>query len=103
MTPGMKYPKVRSVRAGRDKTLWVKFDNGVAKLYDCKPLLRSEPFRILQNDAIFRAAHADANGYGVIWNDDIDLAESEIWLNGKNEESSAESVHGSEKGIVKTG
>jgi hypothetical protein len=88
MTTGMKYPKVRSVRTEREKTLWVRFDNGVAKLYDCKPLLSTEPFRVLQNDAIFRTAHADANGYGVIWNDDIDLAESEIWINGKEAEQS---------------
>lgn len=39
----MKYPKVRSVRTEGDKTLWVKFDNGVAKLYDGKPLLSTEP------------------------------------------------------------
>ena len=86
MTTVMKYPKVRSVRTEEDKILWVRFDNGVAKLYDCKPLLKTEPFRVLENDAIFRAAHADPNGYGVIWNDDIDLAESEIWLNGKEAE-----------------
>ena len=88
MTTGMKYPRIRSVRAEGDKTLWVTFDNGVAKLYDCKPLLRTEPFRLLQNDAIFRAAHADTNGYGVIWNDEIDLAESEIWINGVEAEQS---------------
>jgi len=37
----------------------------------------------LQNDAMFREVHADTHGYGVIWNDEIDLAESEIWINGK--------------------
>jgi len=26
--------------------------------------------------------HADPHGYAVVWNDDIDLAESEIWLKG---------------------
>ena len=83
MKPDMKYPRIRSVRTESNKTLWVEFDNGVAKLYDCKPLLKIEPFRDLQNEAMFRKAHADTNGYGVVWNDDIDLAESEIWINGK--------------------
>jgi hypothetical protein len=88
MISGIKYPKIQSVRTEGEKTLWVKFDNGATKLYDCRPLLRTEPFRTLQNDAIFRTAHADTNGYGVIWNDDIDLAESEIWINGKDAEKS---------------
>ena len=86
MTTAMKYPKVRSASAEANKTLWVQFDNGVAKRYDCKPLLTAKPFSALQNDAIFRAAHADAGGYGVVWNDDIDLAESEIWINGMEAE-----------------
>ncbi len=86
MKPGMKYPRIRSVKTEGNKTLWVTFDNGVEKVYDCNPLLETEPFRVLQNDAIFRKAHADTNGYGVIWDDDIDLAESEIWINGKEAE-----------------
>ena len=55
-------------------------------MYDCTPLLRAEAFRPLQDEAIFRCAHTDTYGYGVIWNDDIDLAESEIWINGQDAE-----------------
>jgi hypothetical protein len=40
----------------------------------------------MEDDVMFRQAHADINGYGVTWNDDIDLAESEIWINGKETE-----------------
>lgn len=29
-------------------------------------------------------------GYGVVWNDDINLAEAELWLNGKPAEDHAE-------------
>jgi len=78
------YPKIEDVRAEDDKTLRVRFDNGGTKLYDCKPLLRSEPFRPLNDDVIFRQVRTDTNGYGIVWNDDIDLAESELWLNGKD-------------------
>ena len=74
------YPKIRSVRPQPGKTLLVEFENGERKVYDCTPLLQSEAFRPLQDEAIFRCAHADSHGYGVIWNDDIDLAESEVWL-----------------------
>ena len=80
------YPKIRSVRPKPGKRLLVEFVNGERKVYDCTPLLQSEAFRPLQDEAIFRCAHADSHGYAVIWNDDIDLAESEVWLNGRTAE-----------------
>lgn len=80
------YPKIRNVTPMRGKILLVEFQNGERKVYDCNPLLQSEVFRPLQDEAIFRLAHADPNGYGVIWSDEIDLAESEVWLNGRTAE-----------------
>lgn len=80
------YPKVRKVEPRPGKTLLVTFENGQRKVYDCTPLLESEAFQPLQDDAIFRCVHADPHGYGVIWNDEIDLAESEIWVNGRDVE-----------------
>ena len=77
-----QYPKIKSVRTGPRKTLQVEFENGVWKEYDCRPLLEKKPFRPLQDDALFRCAHTDGAGYAVVWNDEIDLAESEIWING---------------------
>lgn len=77
------YPKIRSVEPQARKTLLVEFDNGVQKTYDCGPLLESEVFRPLRDEAVFRCARADPHGYGVIWNDEIDLAESEIWVHGR--------------------
>ena len=81
-----KYPRIRSVKPRAGKTLLVTFENGDRKVYDCTPLLQSEAFRPLKDEAIFRCAHADSHGYGVIWNDGIDLAESEIWINGRTVE-----------------
>ncbi len=83
------YPKIRSVEPRPDKFIRVTFDNGVKKDYDCRPLLQSKAFQPLQDDAIFRCAHADPHGYGVIWNEEIDLAESEIWLHGRSVEQPA--------------
>lgn len=68
------------------KTLLVRFENGVQKLYDCTPLIQTEVFRPLRDEVIFRCVHADPHGYGVIWNDEIDLAESELWINGRTTE-----------------
>ena len=83
MTTAITFPKINRVQPNPDKTLLVQFDNGEQRIYDCKPLLQIEAFRPLQDDALFRCAHADAHGYAIIWNDEIDLAESEIWLNGR--------------------
>jgi len=79
----MHYPKIRNVTPSADKKLLVEFETGVRKTYDCTPLLNLPVFRPLQDEEFFRCAHADRAGYGVIWNDEIDLAESEIWENGR--------------------
>ena len=84
MTTATAYPRIRSVKTRPGKTLVVTFENGDKKVYDCTPLLRADAFRPLQDEAVFRCAHADSHGYGVIWNDEIDLAESEIWINGRD-------------------
>ncbi len=84
-----EYPKVESVVPLPDKKLRVTFANGVSRIYDCKPLLADEPFALLANDAFFRAVQADPHGYGIVWSDDIDLSESELWLNGVLETAEA--------------
>jgi hypothetical protein len=84
----ISYPKIRRVKPERGKILLVEFANGVTKAYDCKPLLKNEVFRPLEDEALFRLAHADSHGYGVIWTDEIDLAESEVWTHGQMAESS---------------
>ena len=80
------YPRIRSVTPRSGKTLLVTFENGTQKLYDCSPLLQLDAFRPLEDEALFKCAHADSHGYGVVWNEDIDLAESEIRINGQTAE-----------------
>ena len=89
MTIPTTYPKIRSVKAMHNKTLLVTFKNGSQKVYDCTPLLQSTAFRPLQEEALFRSAYVDSHGYGIVWNDNIDLAESEIWINGRIKEPKA--------------
>jgi hypothetical protein len=78
-----RYPKVKAVVASGDKSLLVTFDNGVRKRYDCKPLLTAEAFRPLTNDWLFQLVQTDAGGYGISWNEEIDLSESELWEHGQ--------------------
>ena len=80
-----KYPRVRSVQVLAAERLCVTFENGEVKLYDCTPLLREPAFRRLRNEAFFRNVSPDRHGYAVSWNDEVDLAESELWLHGMAE------------------
>lgn len=77
------YPKVTAVTPLTGKRLRVTFANGDVRVYDCTALLADPAFRLLHDEAIFRAVQADPHGYGVAWSDDLDLSESELWLNGE--------------------
>lgn len=83
------YPKIKGVEALRSKKIRVTFQGGDVKIYDCRHLLEEEPFKALADEAFFRAVKAEKHGYGVSWNDDIDLAESEIWIKGTSEQEAS--------------
>jgi len=89
MTTTTAYPRIRSVRPRQGKRLLVTFENCDQKVYDCNLLLKSDVFRPLQDESVFRCARADSHGYAVVWSDEIDLAESEVWLNGQAAEPDA--------------
>ena len=78
----LSYPKVKAVESLPDKQLRVTFADGTVKCYNCQPLLTELSFRLLSDDAFFQTVQVDRHGYGVVWNDDVDLAESELWLHG---------------------
>lgn len=66
-----------------DYKLSVQFCEGVTKIYDVKPLFECLPvFAALQNEELFFGVTVDAGGYGVIWNDELDLSCDELWENG---------------------
>ena len=78
------FHKVKAVTALPDFRLSVQFAEGVTKLYDVKPLFEKWPvFRALQESPeLFASVEVDAGGYGIIWNDDLDLSCDELYANG---------------------
>jgi hypothetical protein len=77
------FHKVKSVKPMPDMLLHVVFLSGEAKRYDVKPLMdRWEAFKDLAQAGLFGAVRVDAGGYGIAWNDYIDLACDELWENG---------------------
>ncbi|MBI5471574.1 MAG: DUF2442 domain-containing protein [Ignavibacteriae bacterium] len=75
----MDAPRIESVKPLDGKRLLVGFANGEVKVYDCTHLLESERFQLLNTEAFFRAVRVDAGGYGISWNDEMDLSECELW------------------------
>lgn len=89
-----QFPKVESVKTLPDYRLLVTFKNKVVRMYDCQPLLKEDMFSPLQAGSLFTQVQVDVGGYGIVWNDDIDLSESELWLNGiEVEDATLESAH----------
>ena len=81
----MMFHKVKSVNALPDYRLSVQFAEGVTKIYDVKPLFSKwVPFKMLEDaPELFAGVEVDAGGYGIIWNDDLDLSCDELFENGK--------------------
>jgi hypothetical protein len=77
------FPKIETVSPLPEKKLLVQFVGGQRKIYDCRALIEREPFSALQNESFFRQVKVDVGGYGILWSDQIDLSESELWINGK--------------------
>jgi len=77
------FHKVKAVRPLTNMKLYVEFVSGDVKCYDVKPLMHKfEVFKDLSHGDIFNLVHVDSGGYGIIWNDYIDLACDELWENG---------------------
>lgn len=75
------YPKIISVSPKSDYILRVTFDNDEIREYDMKPLMNNSPFNQLKEGNQFLNVVVDVGGYGISWNDFIDLSEYELYTN----------------------
>ena len=78
------FHKIKDVNPMPDYRLCVQFAEGVTKVYDVKLLFgRIDAFKVLENNpALFTDVTVDVGGYGVVWNDDLDLSCDELFENG---------------------
>ncbi len=77
------FHKIKSVSPLPDFKLSVQFAEGVTKIYDVKPLFNKIPtFKSLETDNDFDGVYVDVGGYGIVWNDELDLSCDELWENG---------------------
>ena len=78
------FHKVKNVKALENYILKIEFQEGTIKYYDVKTLFRKwKAFEVLETDIeLFNNVKVDQGGYGISWNEDIDLSCEELWNNG---------------------
>ena len=79
----MNPPKIIAVQPLDDYLLMIEFSNHEYRRYNVKPLLEKEMFAPLKNRVFFKNVQIETGGYAVSWNEDIDISEYELWVNGK--------------------
>ena len=79
------FHKIRAVHTLSDYRLYIQFSEGLTKIYDVKPLFTKwAAFRRLENEPeLFNDVAVDTGGYGIVWNDELDLSCDELYENGK--------------------
>jgi len=77
----MNYPRVHKAKAIDDTTLIVEFTNQEVKKYDIRHLLDIPMFSPLRQPAFFKSFTIEQGGYGIVWNEEIDISEYELWKN----------------------
>lgn len=76
----MNVPKIKSIKINSENySMRVLFDNGISKDIDFREKLQDDFYSDLKNKLLFEQAKVDAGGYGISWNDDIDISEYELW------------------------
>ena len=78
------FHKIKNVTPLQDFKISIQFAEGLTKIYDMKKLIENNKiFADLKDINLFNSVEVDIGGYGVIWNDDIDISCDELFENSK--------------------
>ena len=76
--------KVKSVKCLDNFILEIVFENNIIKYYDVNNLFEKwtvfKKLKII--NGLFEQVKVDNGGYGISWNEEIDLSCNELWENG---------------------
>lgn len=77
------FHKLNNVKPIKKYILEVTFQDNTVKYYDVSKLF--EKWTIFQKlkteEGLFEEVKIDIGGYGIFWNDEIDLSSNELWEN----------------------
>lgn len=76
--------RIIDVKVLKDFVVLAVFQNGVSKEYDIKSIFDLFPqfVQLMKDNELYENVKVDIGGYGISWNDDLDLSAEEIWENG---------------------
>ena len=79
------FHKVKNVTPLSEYRLSVQFCEGITKIYDLKLLFDKLPIfkNLVENPEQFCSVTVDVGGYGIVWNDELELSCAELWKNGE--------------------
>ena len=78
------FHKVTTAYPLAHRFIFACFTDGEIRVYDMANLIEKIPlFKNLHDEKLFDAVKVDAGGYGISWNDDIDLSSDEIYESGR--------------------
>ena len=80
------FHKIKEIKIIDNYILEILFQNNRKKYYDIEPLFSKWTiFNDLKNiEGLFKQVKVDIGGYGIYWNEEIDLSCNELWKNGKD-------------------
>lgn len=78
----MQYPRISKAKAVDDNTLIIEFSNEEVKEYKIHHLLEKPMFTPLRQPSFFKNFKIEPGGYALVWTDEIDISEYELWKNG---------------------
>lgn len=77
------FHKIKKIEPLKRQILKVYFENKKIKYYDMnKAINEIKELEPLKDENIFNKALVDVGGYGIIWNDEMDISSEEIYING---------------------
>ena len=75
--------KIKSIKTKDNLVISATFFDGTLKEYNIHNLFNIYPqLKELENKELFNSVQIDSGGYGISWNDDLDLDSETIWEDG---------------------
>lgn len=77
------FHRIREIVSLEDLKITVIFVDGIKKEYDIRQMMELFPqMEALRNEMLFKSAKLEPCGYGICWNDELDIDAEEIWDDG---------------------
>jgi len=76
----MYSPKIVKIKPNSERyIIIILFSDGTTKEVDMLQKLNEEFYLDIKDKYRFEQVHIDTGGYGISWDDDVDMSEFELW------------------------